>query len=198
MQPNPGTSTTPPIPRPVIFEVLGIICETPIAYNVTGGGVYCWCRAAERKSSCRVQQARVTYALYRAGNPTPVATVSGTGGQISFGYFTTVGAYFVVATRNSGGCSAAMNNTVAVSLSTTPGAPTGLLATDTVDDKTKLDWTAPGDTVTGYNVKRSTSAGGTYTTIGANVRVNVHHLQRVGGRHLLLQGERAQRWLRKQ
>jgi len=153
------------------LEVLGIICETPIAYNVTGGGVYCSAPGTGAEIKLQSSQARVTYELYRAGNPTPVATVSGTGGQISFGYFTTVGTYSVVATRNSGGCSAVMNNTVAVSLSTTPGAPTGLLATDTLDDKTKLDWTAPGDTVTGYNVKRSTSAGGSYTTIGANVQV---------------------------
>ncbi len=157
------------------LEVLGIICETPIAYNVTGGGVYCSVPGTGAEIKLQSSQARVTYELYRAGHPTPVATVSGTGGQISFGYFTTVGTYSVVATRNSGGCSAAMSNTVAVSLTTTPGAPTGLLATDTVDDKTKLDWTAPGgDTVTGYNVKRSTSAGGTYTTIGANVQVTTY------------------------
>jgi fibronectin-binding autotransporter adhesin len=152
------------------LEILGIICETPIAYNVTGGGVYCSVPGTGAEIKLQSSQARVTYELYRAGNATPVATVVGTGGQISFGYFTTVGTYSVVATRNSGGCSAAMNNSVTVSLSTTPGAPTGLMATDTVDDKTQLDWTAPGETVTGYNVKRSTSAGGPYSTIGANVQ----------------------------
>lgn len=152
------------------LEILGIICETPIAYNVTGGGVYCSAPGTGAEIKLQGSQVRVTYELYRAGHPTPVATVSGTGGQISFGYVTTVGTYSVVATRNSGGCSAAMNNSVTVSVSTTPGAPTGLTATDTVDDKTKLDWTAPGDTVTGYNVKRSTSANGTYSIIGANVQ----------------------------
>jgi autotransporter-associated beta strand protein len=154
------------------LEILGIICETPVAYNVTGGGVYCSVPGTGSEIRLQNSQLRVTYTLYRAGNPTPVATVSGTGGQISFGYFTTVGTYSVTATRNSGGCAAEMNNSVDVSLSISPGVPTNLVGSDTIDDKTKLDWTAPsGDTVTGYNVKRSTTEGGSYTTIGANVQV---------------------------
>jgi hypothetical protein len=154
------------------LEVLGIICETPIAYNVTGGGAYCSVPGTGSEIRLQGSQQRVTYDLYRAGNLTPVATVSGTGGQISFGYHTTVGTYSVTATRNSGGCSAEMNNSVSVSFSVTPGTPTDLVDSDTIDDKTKLDWIAPsGDTVTGYNVKRSTSAGGVYTTIGTNVLV---------------------------
>jgi len=152
------------------FEILGIICETPIAYNVTGGGAYCSVPGTGSEIRLSGSQLRVTYALYRAGNPTPVATVSGTGGQISFGYFTTVGTYTVTATRNSGECTAEMNNSVVVSMSITPGVPTDLVASDTIDDKTKLDWTAPsGDTVTGYNVKRSTTENGVYSIIGSNI-----------------------------
>ncbi len=48
-----------------------------------------------------------------------------------------------------------------------PPAPTGLTATSTGEQVT-LNWMA-SITATGYNVKRSTTSGGPYTTIAANV-----------------------------
>jgi autotransporter-associated beta strand protein len=155
------------------FEIRGVICETPIAYGVSGGGSYCSADAGATVGLSN-SQPRVTYRLYRDGNVL-MATRSGAGSAISFGPQAAAGTYTVVATRNSGGCAANMTGSAVVSVIQTPGAPTNVIASATLDEKTKLDWTAPGGTVpTGYNVKRSTQAEGTYTTIGANVQATTY------------------------
>ena len=49
----------------------------------------------------------------------------------------------------------------------TPGAPTLLAATSPSPTQINLTWTAPTGTVTGYNVKRSPTTGGTYSIVGS-------------------------------
>jgi len=148
------------------LEILGTFCTTPTAYNVMidNGGVYC---DGSSGSAVRLSgsQSGVSYQLYRDGSPvgTPV---SGTGGSISLGLQTTLGTYSVVATRTAGGCTASMSGSPVMSMTTPPGAPTGLLAT-TNDSQVDLSWTAPAETLTGYTIKRSSSIDGPYTALTA-------------------------------
>src|SRR5207245_1754329 len=74
--------------------------------------------------------------------------------------------YYVVTALNAGGESA---NSAQVSATpvAAPGAPSNLTAT-AGNAQVTLSWTAVSG-ATGYNVKRSTSSGGPYTTVGPNV-----------------------------
>jgi autotransporter-associated beta strand protein len=155
------------------LEIRGVVCEAPVAYNVTGGGAYCSGGGGATVVLAN-SQLRVTYQLYRANGGSPIAVGSpkaGTGGSLSFVSNTVADTYTVVATRNSGGCSANMTGSAVVTITTTPGAPTDLEATPS-SGNVALEWAAPiGYTVTGYNVKRSAASGGPYATVsgGANV-----------------------------
>jgi autotransporter-associated beta strand protein len=166
------------------FDIRGVVCETPFVYGVTGGGTYC---SGSSPPGSEVglagSQVRVSYQLYRYNGGSPIAVGSpkgGTGGAISFGRQTVVDTYTVKATRNSGGCAADMSGSAVVTVTVSPGVPTGFSAvvpvdenTNTLDNLVDLEWTSPGGAVSGYNVKRSASFGGPYTTVagGANVQV---------------------------
>ena len=152
------------------FEVRGVICETPVAYAVTGGGAYCSAAATPGVAvGLAGSQERVTYYLYLDGGESPVAVKAGSGSAISFGLQSAVGAYTVKAVRNSGGCEANMTGSAVVSITQTPGAPTEVSATP-ADSQVALSWSSPGGS-TGYNVWRSLSAGGPFVIVldGTNV-----------------------------
>ena len=65
--------------------------------------------------------------------------------------------YYTVTAVYASGSSAASNEANAL---TYPAAPTGLGAAPASATQINLTWTAPGGTVTGYNVYRGTTPGG--------------------------------------
>src|SRR3989475_4702701 len=52
--------------------------------------------------------------------------------------------------------------------STSPGSPTGLAATSISTSQINLSWTAPSETVTGYEIERSTDGDSTWSAIVSN------------------------------
>src|SRR5207237_769418 len=74
--------------------------------------------------------------------------------------------YYVISALNAGGESA-NSAQVSATPAAPPGAPGNLTAT-AGNAQVTLSWTAVSG-ATGYNVKRSTSSGGPYTTVGPNV-----------------------------
>jgi len=78
--------------------------------------------------------------------------------------------YYVVSATNAAGESSNSNQASASAQLQIPAAPTAL-HTAAGDGEAKIYWTASA-TAAGYNVKRSLSSGGTYTTIAANVTAN--------------------------
>src|SRR5262249_42148867 len=82
----------------------------PTAFNVTGGGAYC-IQGPGLPVGLSGSQAGVNYQLQR--NAVNVgAVVPGTGNPLTFGVFTTIGSYTVVATNTSTGCTANMTGAV--------------------------------------------------------------------------------------
>lgn len=75
------------------------VSATPTVYTVTGGGVHCYGGAAV-PIGLSGSQIGVTYRLYIGGVATG-SPVSGTGGPITFGAFTTAGTYTVIANPSS-------------------------------------------------------------------------------------------------
>jgi hypothetical protein len=75
--------------------------------------------------------------------------------------------FFVVSAVNSAGESGNSNQATATPLGTPPPAPTGLTATPG-NAQVTLNWNASSGAAS-YNVKRSTTSGGPYTTIATGV-----------------------------
>lgn len=155
------------------IEIRGVICETPVAYGVSGGGAYC-AGGSGVVVGLSNSQLRVSYQLYRNNGGSPVAVGvprGGTGGAISFGLQTVADTYTVEATRNSGGCAATMAGSVTVTVTALPPAPVNPQVTATNNGEVSLSWEAPEGSVTGYNVKRSKTQGGSYTTVAGGTNV---------------------------
>lgn len=110
---NPGTSCS----RTMTGSAVVTIITSPIAYAVTGGGVYCSFGAAPNIGLSN-SQTGVTYRLYR-GSTAVGSPVSGTGSAISFGTFTTAGTYSVTANPGTA-CSLAMSGSAVVIASSGP------------------------------------------------------------------------------
>ncbi len=64
---------------------------------------------------------------------------------------------------------------------TSPAPPTGLQVTSTGANSVSLSWTASTGSPTSYNVKRSTTSGGTYTNIGVTTAPTVAYTDTVTG-----------------
>ena len=56
-----------------------------------------------------------------------------------------------------------------------PAAPTGLQVDSTGVNSVSLSWTAPAGSPIGYNVKRSATSNGPYTTVGSTIDGHVRH-----------------------
>ncbi len=91
---------------------------TPTAFNVTGGGAYC-APGAGVPVGLSGSESGVNYQLQLNGVDVG-APVAGTGNPISFGLQTQSGVYTVVATATAGGCTAAMNGSVTVTVNPAP------------------------------------------------------------------------------
>ncbi|MDQ7092112.1 Ig-like domain-containing protein [Desulfosporosinus sp. PR] len=76
--------------------------------------------------------------------------------------------YYVVTAVSESGESGNSNEATATPQVSAPSSPTNLEATTTTGSGTSLTWTAVTG-ATGYNVKRSATAGGPYTSIAQNV-----------------------------
>src|SRR6266849_5858489 len=80
--------------------------------------------------------------------------------------------YYVVQAVNSAGTSPNSNQVSATPTCSTPAAPTGLSAT-AGNAQVLLGWTASSGAAS-YNVKRSTTSGGPYTTIATGIATTNH------------------------
>jgi PKD repeat protein len=93
------------------------VTSNPTVYTLTGGGAYC-AGGIGVPIGLSGFQTGVTYVLSRDG--VFVSSINSSGGNINFGNQTIAGTYTVVATTNSGGCTAAMSNSVTVSIISVP------------------------------------------------------------------------------
>jgi len=64
---------------------------------------------------------------------------------------------------------------------TPPAMPTGLQVTSTGANSVSLSWTASTGSPTSYNIKRATTSGGTYTTVGTTTAPTVTFTDTVTG-----------------
>jgi photosystem II stability/assembly factor-like uncharacterized protein len=97
-----------------------ISCTNPTAYTVTGTGAYCTGGTGVTVGLSN-SETGVLYQLKDASNANVGSAVAGTGSAIDFGN-QTVGAYTVVATRTSGGCTATMTGNAVVTVNSLPTA----------------------------------------------------------------------------
>ena len=96
--------------------------NTPVVYNVTGGGSYCMGTSSTIPVGVANSQTGVSYWLY-AGGVLTTQSVAGNGGAVSFGNQTgtLAGTSYTVKAVHSSGCSVFMNGTVVVAqVSCTP------------------------------------------------------------------------------
>ncbi len=92
------------------------------AFSMTGGGSYCT-GGTGQPVGISTSTTGNTYQLYN-GASTVGSPVAGTGSAISFGMFTTVGVYSVVATNTSTGCTRASSTTTTISTTAPPSVYT--------------------------------------------------------------------------
>ncbi|HOW30910.1 MAG TPA: choice-of-anchor L domain-containing protein, partial [Bacteroidales bacterium] len=103
-------------------SVLVVVKDTPLTFNITGGGTIC-SSSTGTPVGLSGSQTGVLYQLKLNGNNTG-SPVSGTGSAISFGNQTAAGTYTVVATNTSTSCTSNMTGSVTIIVNTTPAAPT--------------------------------------------------------------------------
>jgi hypothetical protein len=104
--------------RPMSGSVTVSSNPLPVVQTVAGGGAYC-SGGAGSEVLLTSSAAGTSYTLYR-GTTIASSTLAGTGGSLSFGPQTTAGAYTVLATNTSTGCTRAMSGTAIVSVNATP------------------------------------------------------------------------------
>ncbi len=90
----------------------------PALFTVTGGGNYCP-GGGGVDIGLSGSSTGVSYQLYAGSTPSG-GPVAGTGSSLSFGLQTTAGNYSVIATRVTSGCTATMDGTPSIVISTLP------------------------------------------------------------------------------
>jgi hypothetical protein len=127
----------------------------PVAYNVVGGGAYC-AGGAGVNVGIDGSNSGIAYQLYRDGAAVTSGLAYGTGGTLSFGLQTAVGAYTVRATNATTGCVNDMAGSVSVSVNPviTPSVTISTVAGDTACNGIVTTFTAVpvnGGTSPSYN-----------------------------------------------
>ena len=119
-------------PLPTVHEIQGLT-----EYCEGDAGVIIWLDGSD---------AGVTYSLHRNGGTGVVATASGDGDSISFGYQTLAGSYTATAENNTTGCTTAMDGSVSVSINPVPSVNAGTNQTIPYGTPTNLHALASGGT----------------------------------------------------
>jgi hypothetical protein len=96
-----------------------IVNPAPIVYTMTGGGSYC-AGGTGVPVGLSSSNSGINYQLFRGS--TPLATVPGTGGAISFGTQPNTGSYSIVATNATTSCAINMSGAATVSINPLPNA----------------------------------------------------------------------------
>jgi parallel beta-helix repeat protein len=140
-----------------------LLCTTPTAYTLTGGGAYCTGGAGVAVGLSN-SETGVTYQL-QLGGANDGAAVNGTGAAITFGIKTAVGTYTVVATRTVGACTANMTGSAVVSTNALPS----IAITGATTGSVSISLTANigvGGTYVWSSGSAPTAASNTFTAIG--------------------------------
>lgn len=95
------------------------INPAPAAYTITGGGGYC-IGGTGVPVGLSASNSGINYQLFRG--TTPVMTVPGSGGAISFGLQAAAGTYTILATNTSTSCQNNMTGTATVNINPVPTA----------------------------------------------------------------------------
>lgn len=167
--------------------------NTPLAFNVTGGGTYCQGDAGIA-IGLDGSEAGIQYQLFRNTTIAVGSPVTGTGSVISFGLQTISGTYSVIATNTATLVSIPMLNTVNIRIAqikapSAPGAVTGptdvclfmggapvTYSINQASNATSYVWTAPnGATIIGSNTDTvvtifypNTFVSGTLSVVSVN------------------------------
>jgi len=96
------------------FNGTATVNPLPIAYDVLGGGVYCF-GSNGKEISLSNSETDVTYHLLLNGAATAVQ-LNGTGGTLSFGMFTVPGTYTIHAVNTATSCAAMMTGSAMVAV----------------------------------------------------------------------------------
>ncbi|MFV8347656.1 LamG-like jellyroll fold domain-containing protein [Flavobacterium sp. ZB4P13] len=133
-------------------------CTLPIVYAMTGaGGSFCSTLAGSPIGLAN-SETGVSYQLLRGSVAVGSAIAGATGSAISFGIFNTTGTYTVLATRNTGGCTATMSGNVQVNTWSTPPVPTA----------TTTAVTCPSDTTGAITITNSPLSPASLTFLNAD------------------------------
>jgi uncharacterized protein (TIGR02145 family) len=154
----------------------GTSAESAYAYTTTAPGTPTGVNAAATSSSpassITVSWNSVSgatgYYIYRSTSSSGPYTQIGTSATASYastGLSAGTTYYYKVAAYNSSGTGLQSNYT---SAATAPGTPTGVTAAATSSSSITVSW-SPVTGATGYNVYRSTAAGGTYSQIATDI-----------------------------
>ncbi len=164
---------------PTIYNVT--VDTVPTVFNVTGGGIICANDSA--LIGLDSSQTGMTYNLIYFGPGSIVGTHVGTNSPFSFGYYSSLGTYIVVASNGATGCNDTMNGSAIIIVNPLPiptitGIDTACYGT--IGDIYKTDtgmtnyvWTVIGGTITAGGLATSDSVVVTWNTIGNDtVKVN--------------------------
>lgn len=113
-----ATSTTNGCTTGMTGSATVSVNAAPTAFTVTGGGAYC-AGSTGANISLTGSNTGVTYQLYVGTTPVG-GPVTGTGGTLSLGTYTTIGTYSAVATVTLTGCTGNMAGSAAVTTYTLP------------------------------------------------------------------------------
>ncbi len=145
------------------------IIPAPLAYNVTGGGSY-----PNGGSGVPIglsgSQLNYNYYLYKVGNTSSVASMTGSGNALNFGNFTAAGTYYCMGKvdSSSSSCLVYMHDSVTVTISGYVPTPYICMVTyDTATQRNKVVWNKyPGLHISHYNVYKQTTHEGSFIKIG--------------------------------
>lgn len=116
--------------------------ETPLVYNVNGGGSYC--QGDEGLSiGLSNSQSGVFYELFKENNPVSVSSINGSGSNIDFGKFSDEAYYYITAT-NEYGCKQQMSGSAQIVKNLPPQAIAGQDKTINYNTSTTLNGNASG------------------------------------------------------